>query len=90
VIDLETLPLAGVQADGTSPEAAERLVLHGGDDYELLFTVPPAAVARVASIATATRCPLHRIGTVTAGAEVACRRDGRPVTDAGKGHDHFA
>jgi len=90
VIELEALPLAGLQAAGTGAAAAERLVLHGGDDYELLFTVPPAAVARVASIATATRCPLHRIGTVTAGAEVACRRDGRPVTVAGKGHDHFA
>jgi len=73
-----------------NPESAERLVLHGGDDYELLFTVPATAVARVASIATATQCPLHRIGTVVAGDGVACRRNGRPATVAGEGHDHFA
>jgi thiamine-monophosphate kinase len=90
VLDLETLPLAGVHAAGTSPAAAERLVLHGGDDYELLFTVPAAAIARVASIATATGCPLHRIGTVVAGAGVACRRAGTPVDVAGQGYDHFA
>jgi thiamine-monophosphate kinase len=90
VVDLEHLPLDGVQAQGAGRESAMHCVLHGGDDYELLFTAPPEAAGRLAGIADAGGCPLHRIGTVVAGAGVTCLREGRPVAMAGQGYDHFA
>lgn len=39
-----------------------RLALHGGEDYQLLFTVPPGKVSRIPS--TFGDVPLHRIGEI--------------------------
>lgn len=79
VLDLETLPTV----------LPRICVLHGGDDYELLFTVPPERVA------TADALPgVLRIGAMRAGAGVVLREGGLE-TDAGTaqggaGFDHFA
>jgi thiamine-monophosphate kinase len=89
MIELENLPLDALLAQGTDRESALHCVLHGGDDYELLFTAPADAVGRLAGIAEAGGCPLHRIGSVVAGAGVTCLREGRPVAIAGQGYDHF-
>jgi thiamine-monophosphate kinase len=42
-------------------------VLTGGDDYELLFTVPPAQAAVVAGLAESLGLPLCAIGEMGAG-----------------------
>jgi thiamine-monophosphate kinase len=89
-IDLGALPIEALLAFGVGQESAERCVLHGGDDYELLFTAPSSAAPHIAAIAELAGCPLQRIGTVVPGAGVACHRDGRPVGVAGGGYDHFA
>jgi thiamine-monophosphate kinase len=50
---------------GPSPQDAEdclRLALHGGEDYQLLFTVPPGKVSRIP--ARFGDVPLHRIGEI--------------------------
>jgi thiamine-monophosphate kinase len=50
----------------------------GGDDYELLFTVPPRRRRALASVMTLARgVPVTRIGSVTKERHVALRRDGR-------------
>jgi thiamine-monophosphate kinase len=67
----------------------ERLALSGGDDYELLFTLP-AAFAAEAEAMSSTALPLHRVGRIEAGRGVRCRREGRSVTIAEGGYDHFA
>jgi thiamine-monophosphate kinase len=89
VLDLGRLPVSGPLARAHSPVECERLVLCGGDDYELLFTLPAAAVAVVESMAS-TGLPLHCIGRIEAGHGVQCRHDGRPATVAAGGYDHFA
>lgn len=51
--------------------------IRGGDDYELLFTVPPKKRRRFdAARRLARSLPLTRIGTVTAGAEVVLKSQG--------------
>jgi thiamine-monophosphate kinase len=79
VLDVDALP-------STAPR---HCVLHGGDDYELLFTVPPARVAAVAALAGVTR-----IGEMRAGEGVSLREAGRETaadSAAGPaGYDHFA
>ncbi len=76
--------------DAARPDC-ERLVLFGGDDYELLFTVPPDRAASVeASWRRAGAIAVHRIGVIEAGAGVRCVRDGQPMTLHGGGYDHFA
>jgi thiamine-monophosphate kinase len=88
-IDLERLPVAPELAAYPLAEQ-ERLVLHGGDDYELLFTLPAAHLGRVASLAAAGGCSLRCIGSMVQGEGVECRRNGTRVNVAGKGYDHFA
>lgn len=58
--------------------------LHGGEDYELLFTAPP----RVKVPAAHGGLPLARIGTIREGKPGAVEFAGRPL--APLGYDHFA
>ena len=89
VLDLERLPVSAELARRHAAADCERLVLSGGDDYELLFTLPEASAAKVEAMSSPA-LPLHRIGRIEAGRGVQCRRDGRPATVAGGGYDHFA
>jgi thiamine-monophosphate kinase len=89
VIDLERLPVSGELARRHPAAECERLVLSGGDDYELLFTLPPESAPEVEALAS-RELPLHRIGRIEAGTGVQCRRDGRPVSLPTGGYDHFA
>ena len=66
------------------PGAGEADVLHGGDDYELLFTVPHGK--RVAPRLAGTA--LHRVGEIGGGEPGCLFLDGEPV--AASGWDHFA
>lgn len=78
-VDLASLPLAPVGVDARS--AAE-----GGEDYELLVTLPPGFDGRE-ELLRATGVPLTPIGAVRAGAGVEFILDGRPVTL--RGFQHF-
>ncbi len=89
VLDLEQLPVSAELARRHAAADCERLVLSGGDDYELLFTLPEAFAAEAEAMSSPA-LPLHRIGRIEAGREVRCRREGRQVTVAGGGYDHFA
>ena len=56
------------------------VALAGGDDYELLFTAPPDAEARLADLARELGVPLTLIGEMTAsGGVVVLDESGRPV-----------
>jgi thiamine-monophosphate kinase len=88
-IDLERLPIAPELAAYPLAEQ-ERLVLHGGDDYELLFTLPADHFGHIAHLANAGGCSLRCLGSMVQGEGVECRRDGARVNVAGKGYDHFA
>jgi thiamine-monophosphate kinase len=57
--------------------------LHGGEDYELLFTAPPRA--RVPAVFHGV--PLTRIGAMRRGGPGAVVLDGSPLTP--RGYDHF-
>lgn len=65
------------------PGASLDQVLHGGEDYELLFTLPP----RVKPPAAVEGIPLTRIGTIEAGRPGRVELFGRPL--AALGWDHF-
>lgn len=84
-IDAEALPLArgfpALAAWLGTP--APDLALGGGEDYVLLFTLPPAAVPP-------RRFGCHRIGRITDGRRLTLRQDGigRPL--ASEGFDHLA
>ncbi len=88
-IDLHRLALAsGVAAEltGTLPVdcgATLEQALHGGEDYELLFTVRPGTKVPPAF----GRLPLTGIGAIRAGRSGRVELAGRPL--AAGGYDHF-
>lgn len=66
-------------------------VLAGGDDYELVFTAPPAARAAVQVAAQASQTPVTRIGRIEA--EPGLRlvdAQGQPLAQRYASFDHFA
>lgn len=91
-VDLAALPLATLLETGAAPEFARRCLLSGGDDYELLFSAPPAARQAVAAAGARAGVALHRIGSVDAGSgELQLRdADGRLRPAPATGYDHFA
>lgn len=64
--------------------------LTGGDDYELVFTVPPAGRDGVAALARSLDLPLSEIGRMAGGAGVVVRDDAGAKLEFGRpGYRHF-
>ncbi len=77
--------------DSAERELALGCLLAGGDDYELCFTAPRDARARIEGIARELALPLTRIGTVTRESGLIVRaQDGRPLASLPHAFDHFA
>jgi thiamine-monophosphate kinase len=66
--------------------AEKELVLAGGEDYELLFTVPPRLETRLRR----TGMAYHLIGRITAGRRLRVCENGRAIHVPSSGFDHFA
>jgi thiamine-monophosphate kinase len=64
-------------------------MLAGGDDYELLFTVPAAREERLALRAGAFGVPVTRVGRVEPGAGAVLWHAGALRDISGFGHDHL-
>lgn len=91
VMEKSALPLSRALRSFSEMEALDplQLALSGGDDYELLFTVPEAAGARLDAHRGELGVAIARIGIVERGSG-AVLRDGSVERDvAGLGHDHF-
>lgn len=88
-LQLEQLPTSTALSETYGAEATPH-TLFGGDDYELLFTVPRERVAQVRDISAALQVACTCIGEVTSDCEVQCFRNGQPVVVSGSGFDHFA
>lgn len=85
-VESRELPLSAGLCSAATPEARLGYALAGGDDYELLFTAPPAERARIAALDAGV--VLKRIGSVSEAPGV--RIDGAPPgREAGHGFDHF-
>jgi thiamine-monophosphate kinase len=91
VVDADALPIdpaarAWCAMEGRDPVAA---ALSGGDDYELLFTVPARTRRRLAEAARHGGVAVTRIGECTADRAVLLRRGAELVPLTG-GYTHFA
>ncbi len=91
-LELEALPLSTQLIALTgSVEAARTTLLRGGDDYELLFCVPPRNEEEVHWLAERLRLPLHRIGTLEPQSGLRLRgADGQIHSAEGGSFDHFS
>ena len=92
-VHLSDVPVAPcvLQAQGINPAL---FATQGGDDYELLFAASPEQRDCIQTISTTLAIPITRIGTMraaVAGADVSfVSPDGRDISDALQGFDHFA
>ncbi len=88
-IDLAKLPVgAGVtEAASVLQVSPAAFAAEGGDDYELLATVPPRAAARLKQAAAEVGVPFTLIGSVQEGVGVRLHLDGVEMSIAG--YDHF-
>ena len=94
-IELADLPVSSVLARYLDRVTACSALLAGGDDYELCFTAPRAARARILRIALGAKVKATRIGTVRAHRRGAPRLivrspDGAALRVVRGGFDHFA
>ena len=88
ILELEQLPLSRALLASFDATQAERFALGGGDDYELAFAVPRAAVSEMeTSLGTIGR--ITRIGEIVTGHGVRCQRAGQTVEPEIAGYDHF-
>lgn len=72
------------------PELLE-LAWGGGEDYELLLTVPPGHASTLPALAAQCGVPLARVGEVSAGSGlVLIDAQGREHRPSRQGFDHFA
>jgi thiamine-monophosphate kinase len=89
-VRVDALPRSAVLA---AQEAAMQhtCVLAGGDDYELVFTAPPALRDEVLAAAQRSGVRVTRCGVITAepGLQLLDAA-GRPLTTTQRGFDHFA
>ena len=90
VVDVDAVPRSAVLQ--ALPDALQReCTLAGGDDYELVFTAPPAAADRVQAAARLAGIRVTRIGCIQALADLRLQdASGRPVLDTFGSFDHFA
>ncbi|HJQ23210.1 MAG TPA: thiamine-phosphate kinase [Blastocatellia bacterium] len=64
------------------------LVLHGGEEYELLFTARPEDHARVVELSNELAVPITAIGEITASGGLRLERDGALETLHPSGYEH--
>ena len=88
-VQVDALPRSAVLRG--LPIALQReCTLAGGDDYELVFTAPPARAAAVQAAAQRAQVGVTRIGRIDAAAGVRLiDRDGRTVANGYGSFDHF-
>ena len=89
---LDWMALPRSAALSALPQAMQRqCLLGGGDDYELLFSAPPAAHAAVQAAADRADVAVSRIGEVQVEAGLRVRwPDGSVSPWVARGFDHFA
>jgi thiamine-monophosphate kinase len=88
----ETLPRAEAIETCSNTALARECLLGGGDDYELVFTAPPAKRSEIEAAGKAIGVPVTVIGATAAGKPGVRLGDarGKAVSTRRAGFDHFA
>lgn len=92
-LNVDLLPESAAMRELFEADDGLQYALAGGDDYELLFTLPPERAAAVLSKLQLQQ-RVTQIGVITAAtgedSSVQCLRDGQPFRIKRAGYDHFA
>ena len=91
-IEDAALPWGPVRAVCSDEALARACLTAGGDDYELVFTAPPARHAAIAALAGTLNLPLTPIGRIVSGTArqlVLKDASGQEIPVGRRGFDHF-
>lgn len=89
-LNLESLPLSEALIESVSEEDALRYALCGGDDYELIFTVPEAKKGSMDTALSSTGVSATCIGQITASEDkLDLMLNGEVLEDSFAGFEHF-
>lgn len=90
IIDENKIPIAPSILKYHSPQDALELALYNGDDYELVFTMPPDLKQKSKNLFKAFSCGVHLIGTIDRNEGLRCKTsENRIIHLKMKGHQHF-
>jgi thiamine-monophosphate kinase len=89
-VDAAALPVSEALVAAVGRELAREYALTGGDDYELLFTVPLARLGAMTNAVALGLGPVARIGSLVAGSGVRVIARAGVMQFSGAGFDHFA
>ena len=89
-VDAAALPVSDSLCGAVGRELAREYALTGGDDYELLFTVPLARLGAMTIAIAHGLGPVTRIGSLVSGNGVRVFTRGGVMQFSGAGFDHFA
>jgi thiamine-monophosphate kinase len=88
-IEVDKLPLSQAMKDSVPLEQALGYALTGGEDYELLFTVPEAQRGALEIALAHAGVKFVRIGQIGASGGLKLTLNGEPFTPVNKGFEHF-
>ncbi|WP_337250372.1 thiamine-phosphate kinase [Methylomarinovum tepidoasis] len=89
ILEWESLPLSAAVRRYVADTGDWRLPLSGGDDYELCFTLPEAAVRVLQQRLPAGAVAWHRIGTIQKEQGLRINKGGRAISLPPAGYRHF-
>jgi thiamine-monophosphate kinase len=90
-VDWNLIPLSDLVREYVDRSGDRRLPLTAGDDYELLFTMPPDREEELAEKSGLLACSFHRVGTIERGPPGLRIENYDPGEALGlAGYDHFA
>ncbi len=89
LLSIDALPPSRAMNELFDADTALDYALAGGDDYELLFTLPPDKLPELLAHRDPA-VPLNTIGVIVAGSGVQCERHGAAFVPRRAGYDHFA
>ena len=89
-INLHDLPCSKIVSNYFADEQVQRMVLTGGDDYELCFTAPVEKHREIRNLSKALGLPLSCIGRITSDRGLIIRGpDNGTINIKEAGFDHF-
>lgn len=88
-IDVDSLPESPAMRQLFDADTCVDYALAGGDDYEIMFTVPVGRMPDFQAL-SGSHVGCKQIGVITAGSGVECLRGGRPFRVKRAGYDHFS
>lgn len=88
-VSLENIPCLPAIRARLQDADTQRLLLTGGEDYELCFTAPPQQRERLIDVAMKLRLQIVRIGTINTSKKLAVTFQNKHLNISKLGYDHF-